>query len=126
MPGLPSPEGALAAFGSRVLTVLENAIDKSCRLFDIVDKAGLQRETLFPMIDSMTQLGLIEVLESHKYGNHKFGITPAGEGWLSQRRSWFGSLWKRIRNLGPGASFALYLLEFAIVYALAEWISRRF
>jgi len=83
-PADPLIERALTAYGGRILTMLSESPDKSGRLHDIVDKTGLGMETMLGITDRMVRSGLISIVESDKYGNHKISITPTGEELLKQ------------------------------------------
>jgi hypothetical protein len=77
-------ERALAAFGNRVLKMIEDAPQKSLRLHHVVDVTGLNMETLLAMTDRMVRSDLVEVVAPDKYGNHLVRITMTGEELLRQ------------------------------------------
>ena len=78
-------EAALAVFGNTFLSKLDAAAHKCARLFDLVDQTGVRIETLLNMTDKLSELGLAEIVENDKYGNHQVKLTPLGEKLIQQR-----------------------------------------
>jgi hypothetical protein len=74
-----SVDRAVAAFGSVILSTLQRSRDRSGRIYDLVDETGLKLETLLGVTGKLASLGLIEVAQSDKYGNHRIRITQLGE-----------------------------------------------
>jgi len=75
-------ERALAAYGHRILEMLQKAPQKMARVFEVVDATGLDIGTVQGVVDRMVRTGLLQVEETDKYGNHKILITPTGEQML--------------------------------------------
>jgi hypothetical protein len=74
----PATERTLAAFGNRILSQLDGMPSKQARLFELVDQTGLKMETLLKTTDKLNQLGLVQMLENDKYGNHRVQLTQVG------------------------------------------------
>jgi predicted transcriptional regulator len=88
---LPSPasnladpliERALAVHGTRILTMLQEEGQRS--VHDMVDRTGLNMETVMGVVDRMVRTGLVQITQQDKYGNHTIQITPTGEQLLKQ------------------------------------------
>lgn len=73
---------AVAAFGNIILSKLQRSPDRSGRIYELVDETGLGLETLLGVTGKLAGLGLIEVAQTDKYGNHAIRITQLGENSL--------------------------------------------
>jgi predicted transcriptional regulator len=79
----PLIERALAVHGTRILTTLQEEGKRS--VHDIVDRTGLNMETVMGVVDRMVRTGLVQITQQDKYGNHTIQITPTGETLLKQQ-----------------------------------------